>query len=191
MFHLNTGVHFHEIEVPVVVYQKFNGAGVVIAARLCRTDSGFLHGFPQFRCHQRAGAFLQHFLVPPLHAAITLAQCHGVAHLVCNDLDLHVMRPHDQLFQIDFIVAEEQLGFFLCHGHLLFQLVFPIDPANAASAAAGRGFHQYRIADLCGDLLGFFHRRNGTVRTGYYRHAGSLHGFLGTCLVAQHGDRLR
>ena len=63
--------------------------------------------------HFRAGAFLQHFLVPPLHAAITLAQCHGVAHLVCNDLDLHVMRPHDQLFQIDFIVAEEQLGFFL------------------------------------------------------------------------------
>ena len=101
------------------------------------------------------------------------------------------MRSYDQLFQIDFIIAEEQLCLFLCHRHLFFQLILPVDPADTTSAAAGRCLYQYRIADLCGDLLRLFHRGHSAVRAGDDRNAGCLHGLLGTCLVAQHGDRRR
>ena len=101
------------------------------------------------------------------------------------------MGPEDELFQIDLIVAEEHLRLFLCHGHLLFQFLRRVDTANASAAAAGGCLDQYRIADLCGDALCLLHRGNSAVRAGDDRNAGSLHGLLGSRLVAQHGDGFR
>ena len=63
--------------------------------------------------------------------------------------------------------------------------------ANTASAAAGGGLYQYRIADFCGNPLGLFHGFYSAVRAGHYRNAGSLHGFLGACLISQHGNGFR
>ena len=155
MLHLNTGIHFHEIEVPVIVHQELNGSDVAVIAGLCSRYSCLLHPLPQLRCHQRAGGFLQHLLVAALHAAIPLAQCNNMTVCIGNDLYFYMVRPYNQLFQVNFIVAEEFFGFFLCHFNLLFQLIFPVNAANSTAAAAGRSLDKNRIANSLGNLLGF------------------------------------
>ena len=49
VFHLNTGVHFHEIEFIFRSEQEFNGSGTFVVDRFCRLDSCFAHLFPEFR----------------------------------------------------------------------------------------------------------------------------------------------
>ncbi len=73
---------------------------------------------------------LQYLLVAALHAAIPLAQCNNMTVCIGNDLYFYMVRHYNQLFQVNFIVAEEFFGFFLCHFNLLFQLIFPVDAAK-------------------------------------------------------------
>ncbi len=49
MFYLYTRIHFHEIEIAVLVYQEFNGAYTFIINGRCCFDSSFTHPVPEFR----------------------------------------------------------------------------------------------------------------------------------------------
>jgi hypothetical protein len=65
-----------------------------------------------------------------------------------------------------------------------------VGDAHAATAAAGDGLDDHRIADLAGNFDGLglgFHR---TVGAGNGGHAGLAHGVLGNRLIAHHLDRL-
>jgi len=49
MFHLHTGVHFHEIELVVIAQQKFNGSRTDVFGCLGGFDSRFAHFLAQSR----------------------------------------------------------------------------------------------------------------------------------------------
>ena len=63
---LDTGVHLHEVEISVLVNEKLNSSGILIAADLCRSNCRRTHLFAQLRSHNRAGAFLKHLLIVAL-----------------------------------------------------------------------------------------------------------------------------
>ena len=48
MLHLNTGVHFHEIEVAVFVYEELDGSNTFVVDGLSAVDGRFTHAFTQF-----------------------------------------------------------------------------------------------------------------------------------------------
>src|SRR5687767_562918 len=47
MFYLDTGIHFHEIEIAMLVDQEFDGAYAFIINSRCRFNSSFAHSLTQ------------------------------------------------------------------------------------------------------------------------------------------------
>ena len=156
VFHLNSGVHLHEVEIPFMVNQKFNRASVAVAAGFRSGNRCFLHGIPQFWSHERTRAFFQHLLISPLHTAIPFAEGNGVAVFICNNLHFYMMRANNQLFEINCIISEELLCLFLCNVQLFFQLFFTVYPPDTTTAAAGRCLDEYRIPDFLCNFLCLF-----------------------------------
>ncbi len=74
MFHLQTRIHFQEVEILLLVDQKLDCAGVGVARSLRDPDSHFAHPAPHGGIHDRRRRFLQHFLMTSLNRTLTLAQ---------------------------------------------------------------------------------------------------------------------
>lgn len=122
MLHLDAGVHLNEVEVPVLVQHKLNGAGTVITGGLCRQYRRLSHLLPEFRGQGTGRGFLDHLLIAALHRAVPLAQMHHMTLLIRQDLELDVLGVEDQLFHIDRAVPEAGLGLCRCGGKGIFQL---------------------------------------------------------------------
>ena len=101
MLHLDAGVHLNEVEVPVLVQYKLNGAGTVITSGLCRQHRCLSHLLPEFRGQGTGRGFLDHLLVAALHRAVPLAQMHHMPLLICQNLEFDVLGIKNQLFHID------------------------------------------------------------------------------------------
>jgi hypothetical protein len=68
-----------------------------IRARVAAVDGG-------------AGGFLEHLLVAALQRTIALAQMHGAALAVAEDLHLDMARPPEVFLDIDLVIAKGGLG---------------------------------------------------------------------------------
>ena len=91
VLYLHTRVHFNEVELTVLI-QKFKGSRATVADLFTGSDAALTHPFDKLARDTRCGRFLNDFLVPSLHRAITLAQIHCVFELVRHDLDFDMAR---------------------------------------------------------------------------------------------------
>ena len=174
MLHLQARVHLQEVEVALLVHQELQRAGVDVAGGAHGCDGRLAHAPAQPVVQQRGGSLLDDLLVAALHGTLALEEVHGVAVVVAEHLELHVVGPLDELLQVDAVVPEgvgglaaggfQGVGEICCLAH---------DP-HALTAAPGCGLDQQREADFrrCGQqvvvpLAGLIARHDG--------HAGRLH----------------
>jgi len=110
MFDLDAGVHLDEVEIARRLDDELDRAGVGVIGGPDQADGRVAHGFAGLRIQPRRGAFLDQFLMAPLHRAIAFPQVDRVAVVVGDDLDLDVAGMLDVSFEIDLAVAEGGLG---------------------------------------------------------------------------------
>ena len=91
-------------------------------------------------------------LVAALDGAVALAEVDDVAVVVGQDLHLDVPGLDDELLDVDAAVAEGGLGLGLGGVEAGAQGDVVVGDAHAASAAAGGGLDEDRVADLVGEL---------------------------------------
>ena len=129
-------------------------------------------------------------LVAALEGAIALPEVRDIAMRVSNDLDFDMAWALKVFLQVHGVIAKRSLGFGLGGADRVFEIGFGLGEFHAATAAASRGFHQDREADLLGGLLGLGNRRQGAFRAGDTGHASFDHRGLGRDLVAHDADML-
>src|SRR6056297_3011233 len=61
MFHLNSGIHLHEIKVSVLIHEKFYGTYAFVIDALRRINRRFSHFLTQLRRHKRRWCLLTNF----------------------------------------------------------------------------------------------------------------------------------
>ena len=175
MFHLDTGVHFNEIEFLIGGQNKFNGTGILVAGGLGGPHGGVAHALAQIRRQGMGRRLLQELLILSLDGAVPLAQLDDIAVFVGQNLKFDVAGVENQLFDVHFIAAEAGHGL----GHGLPEQVPHfrrlIDTAHAAAAAAGGGFDEHRVPDALTDFDGLVLIADQTVGAGHHRHAHGLH----------------
>jgi hypothetical protein len=152
---LNPGVHLDEIELAVLV-EELEGAGAAVADLAAGLGAALADLVAQLGVEARRGRFFQHFLVPALHRTIALAQMHGVAVLVGEDLDLDMARRLQKLLHVNHGVSERRAGFGARHRYRVDERSLGVDHAHAAPAAAAGGLDDDRIADARRDLDDLF-----------------------------------
>src|SRR5713226_5779609 len=166
MLNLNAGVHLDEIEAAVLV-QEFDRAD----AKIVQIPHGLRDGLPDqialFRIKRGGGAFLQNFLVAALQRAVALAEMNGAAAAVAEHLDFNVARRFEILLKIDRIVAECRLRFGAGGRERSRKIGLAASDLHAAPAAAGRGLHQHREADLAGGGKRLRLGRDAALRSRY------------------------
>ena len=138
VFHLYTGVHFHEIELAVFINEELDSACIPITADLSGCTSGFTHFRTKLLIHKacRGRGFLEDLLISSLHGAVTLAQIDNVAVIICKYLNLDMLRVFYEFLDIDLVIAEAGKSFLLCGGHLRLKLIVGVNDPYAASSAA-------------------------------------------------------
>ena len=111
VLHLQSGVHLQEVEIALLVDKELDGPGVEIVRGFAHANSDFAHAAAHIFIDDWRRRFFQHFLMPALYRALTLAEVDDVAMLVAENLHLDVPGVDDQLFDVDFVVAEGALRF--------------------------------------------------------------------------------
>ena len=106
MLHLDAGVHFHEEEIAALIEQEFDGARVVVADGLGGAHGRVADALAKGRIKDRAGAFLDEFLVATLDGTFAFAQVYHVAEEVAHDLDFDVARLQEVFLHVDAVIAE-------------------------------------------------------------------------------------
>ena len=194
VLHLQTGVHFKEIEALVDAGRdKLDRAGAVIVHSLGQCDGLFTHLLAGCFIKQWAWRFLDDFLVAALDRAFALEQVDAVAVLVAQHLDFDVAWVEDELLDEDAVIAEGRLGFGLHSRKTLFDFLVIGGDSYTLAAAARRRLDHHRIADVLRDLhrfLGALDEPHMARHSGHACFGGKL---LGTDLVAHrlNGVRIR
>ncbi len=153
---LDSRVHFNEVEFAGIgIHQIFDGACADIVRRL--GDAQRIGGEfgALFGRQVRGGGALDDLLVAALDRAVALEEMDHITMRVTQNLALDVAGALDELFQIDFVLAEGGLGFTLAFVHFTQQLLGSRSRAHAATAAAPGRLEHDGIADLFGQPLDF------------------------------------
>ena len=174
-----------------VLIEEFHRAGAAIAELGHGAGDDHANVVALGLVEGRGGGLLEDLLVAALDRAVALPEMTDIAVLVGDDLDLDMARALKVFFQIDRIVAKGGAGLRLGGLHRDFEFLFRACDLHAATAAAGSGLYQHRIADLLGDLLGRGYRIEPAIGARHAGHASLDHGLLGRDLVAHHADMLR
>ena len=193
MLHLQTRVHFEEVEIAGLVSEKLDRARVVVAGGARRSNGRFSHalahsGYPG---HQRRWRFLDHFLMPALHRAFALAEVNHIAMPVAQHLDLDVARILDQLFDVDAAVAEGALGFARCGFERGSQIFVAIHAAHAFASAACDGLEHDGKAGVPRESDGVCGRHYAGLGARDNRRAPGLRYTAGFRLRSHERDRPR
>src|ERR1022692_5169677 len=189
MFHLKAGVHFQEVKAAILVHQKLDRAGVVIAGGARRADGGFAHGMAHFEVllDKRRGTFLGDFLVAALDGAFAFAQVNHVAVLVAHELNFDVAGMLDEFFDVDLGVTERALGFARSIPESGLQIGVAIHAAHALAAATRDGLQENGIAVGGGKLAGLV-ERDAVIGAGHDGGAGGDGGLARGGLRSHHAD---
>ncbi len=179
VLHLDARVHLDEVELAVLVHEELDGAGVLVADVGEATAQRLADLLAHFRRDLQRWRFFDQFLMAALDGALALEERGDVAVLVGQHLELDVARLLDELLHVEFAVAEGVGGFSGCGVEEIGQLFGRAHDAHAASAAAGLGFEDDGVADLRGNVLGFFRGGEDAVGAGQDRHLGLLHCLAG------------
>ena len=188
MLDLQPGVHLEEVEAAVRADDQLHRAGAVIADRRRQPHCLLAHLAAHLGRHERGRRFLDDLLVPPLDRAFALAQIDDVAMAVAEHLDLDVARLLDELLDEHAVVAEARQPLALGGVEALAHLGLAPREAHALAAAAGRGLHHHRIADLPGDPDRMLGVRDLADEARHHRDARELRQLLRFDLVAHRRD---
>ena len=186
VFHLQTGVHFEEVEVLVAIHDEFDRTGTGVPNGLGQCDGLFAHGLAGGLIKERRRGLFDDLLVPALNRAFALIQIDAVAMCVAQDLNFDVARLGDEFLDKDTVVAKAVCRLVLGRLEPFAGLVVVPCDAHALTAAPGRGLDHHRIADFVADLDGLIGVLNQPHVARNGRHVGVLGNFLGRDLVA-HG----
>src|SRR5712692_10528831 len=107
MLDLQPGVHLEKIELPVRSHEAFDRSGRVVVHGLPGANGHLTELLPQRVIDNRRWTFFEHFLMPALQRAFTLAEMHDRSMLIADDLNFDVARCANVFFRIDRVVAEE------------------------------------------------------------------------------------
>ena len=113
MFHLQAGVHLKEIEVLVLVDDKFNRTGGAVINSLRQRNSLFAHRLAGSFIQKRTWGFLDHFLMATLDRTFPLTQINHIAMFVAQHLNFNMARFFDKFFNEYTIVTKAGPGFIL------------------------------------------------------------------------------
>ena len=188
---LDAGVHFHEVEIPVIVYEILDGAGVCVADALTKADRCLSHFFAKLGRHEGRRALFDDLLVAALEGAVTLTEMHDAAVFVTKNLKLNVVRINDKLLDINRAISEGLLGFHAGGMVSLHQAAFVAGDAHATTTATGDRFNHHRKSNFAGNAerLGFGIDR--AIATGRDRNSGLAGAVAGGIFIAHEANRLR
>ena len=190
VLNLETRIRLHEIEIPLRVHQELECAGVRVVHRARRFDDDATHLAAHLLGERQRRRLLEQLLVASLDGALALAEVDDVTVAVAEDLELDVAWRLDVLLDVDVADTEGGLGLALRGLDCLHQFARRAHDAHAASAAAGGGLDDDRIADLLGDLEGLLLALDRAVATRQDRHARLLHHATCAGLVAHQANDL-
>src|ERR1700686_949750 len=188
MLHLDARVHLDEVKPPLLVHEKFDGAGIVIADLTERLAEDFSDFLSKLGSYSHRWRLLQQLLVAPLNRALAFSQTDNVAMLVAQHLEFDVARVLDILLEIKVAVAERGRGLRLRLTVKRGQFILIAHDAHAPPATAGRGFEDDRKFNLPRPLDRFFLRCDHAVRAGKDRHPVLFHGGARLFLFAHQPD---
>ena len=114
VLHLDARVHLDEVELAVLVHQELDGARILVADFGETAAQGLADLLAHFGCDLQRWRFFDQFLMAALDGALALEQRGDVAVLVGEDLELDVARLLDELFHVEFAVAEGVGGLSGC-----------------------------------------------------------------------------
>src|SRR5574341_1019166 len=184
VLHLDPRVHFHEKEVPVLVHQEFDGAGVPVLDALRYGHGHLAHAFPQRLVHDDRRRFFDQFLVSPLDRTLALPKVDDVPLFVADDLDLDMPRLSDVFLDIDIGVAEGGQGLGLGHNEGIREFRFFHDDPHSFAAAARCRLDDYGEPEVPRNIEGalLFPHDAGAARQD--RNARLDRRLPGLCLVS-------
>ena len=87
VFHLDAGVHLHEIEIELLVDEEFDGADAGVTDASHTLQGGLAQSTPQNGVNHRGRAFLDELLMPALDGAFSFTEVDQIAMLVAEHLD--------------------------------------------------------------------------------------------------------
>ena len=169
MLHLQPRVHLHEPELAVAVQQELHRSRVAVARPRNGLGDLSAKGIARRRVDRRRRRFLDELLVFALDRALALAEVHGFAVGVGQDLEFDVPTGLDQLLEVEGRVAEGLLRLEGRLGEARLEHPLVVATPHATSAATRRCLQQDRIADLLGQLPRRGDVRQDTVGAGYRR----------------------
>ena len=194
MFHLQTRVHFKEVEaLPARVRARddeLHRARRIIADRTGECDALLTHSLAHLGGDEGRRRFFHDLLVAALDRAFALIQIENVAMLISEDLDFDMARVEDELLDEHTVIAKAVKAFTLGRFKAFAHVLFGIGQAHALPAAARRRLHHHRIADLFRDADGMFGIVNLPDKAGDDVDARRHGEFLGLDLVAHRGNRV-
>ncbi len=145
MLHLNTGVHLHEIEVPVRVEEKFDGACGVISYGPCYCHGDIAHCLSQLIIQGRRGGFLEQLLMLTLNGALSFTQVDDIPVHIAKYLEFNMFGILDIFLYKDAGVVECFLSLAAGHIEHLLHLRLLADDAHSPAAATGGRLDNYRV----------------------------------------------
>ncbi|TFB00624.1 hypothetical protein CCMA1212_007206 [Trichoderma ghanense] len=187
---LQARVHLHEVELAaVLVEDELDRAGADVAHGLGGLARLVPEVLPGRLVEVGRGRLLEHLLVPPLDAAVALAQGDGVAVLVGEDLDLDVARAHNVLFDEHDLAALAKRRPGLGSGalELRHELVLLHDDAHALAAASPHALEEHGEGDFLCVRQQLRLALLRAVVPGHAGHVGGVHNLLAPGLVAHVG----
>ena len=184
MFHLNTGVHLHKIEVAVFIDQKFNGSAAFVIHSFCGFYCGITHLIAKFLSHEGRWRFFYQFLVAALNGAIAFAKVNHLAVLITDNLYLDMAGFLDVFLHVHAIVTEGSSGFLTGRIPGCFEVFFFPNDTHTTTTTTGSSLKNYRILNLLGNFLSVGNVVEQAFRARNGRHSGQLHGFFGHRLIA-------
>ena len=190
VFHLQAGVHFNEIKLPLRI-QKLKRAGAVIP----NIFGGFHRNGPDVGTlgigEGGGGGFLQNLLVAALQGTITLPQMNDVAVLIPQQLNFDVTGLQQIFFHVHIGIAKVRLGLDLGQIEQLGHVFGPFGDFHALAAAAARGLHQNGKTNLFGERCGFLTIFQNPLGSGDHGNARADHGVFGADFIPHHLNMFR
>ena len=140
---LNARVAFKKRDA-ICTDQKLHRAETAVACPATEFGGVVEQARAQRLVERRCGRDLDQFLMPPLNAAVALAEGDDHAAAVPCDLDFDVSRRGQELLDVEIAAAERPLGFGRAALESLREFGGGRCHAHSAAAAAGDGFDQNR-----------------------------------------------
>ncbi len=183
MFHLDSGIHLHKVEVAMTIHNIFDGSRISISHCFCCKNRILVHLGTDFFVDGWRWRFFDQFLMISLYGTVSLSQCHYVSVFICHNLNLHMTWIFDKFLNVHGVVTEGIGGFSLCHVKLEFKFIPVFCHTHSLAATAGGGFDHNRITDSICQFFShhcivdwFFRSRNN--RNSRFHHGRSCLGFI-------------